>query len=83
MTFEEKIAIASKMMRENDKRNEERINKEIYECKMAYKIQDSEGNVFVFAGLENGFPSYRCAGGRKHIFQLTGFKVLEQYIQIN
>lgn len=82
MTFEEKMAIASKIMRENDKRNEDRINKEIDECKMAYKIEDVEGNVFVFAGIESGFPSYRCTGGSTHIFDLCGFKVLEQYIKI-
>lgn len=82
MTFEEKMAIASKMMRENSKRNEEKINKEIDECKMAYKIEDVEGNVFVFACMENGFPVYRCNGGSKHIFHLNGFKVLEQYIKI-
>lgn len=52
MTLAERI-------KENDKRIEERINREIDSCEMAYKIKDREGNQFVFAGIENGFPVYR------------------------
>ena len=69
-------------IKENDKRVEERINREIDSCGMAYKIKDREGNQFVFAGLENGFPVYRCRGGRKHIFDLVGYEVIEKHITI-
>jgi hypothetical protein len=75
MTLAERI-------KENDRRVEERINKEIDNCGMAYKIKDREGNQFVFAGLENGFPLYRGRGGQKHIFDLVGYEVIEKYITI-
>lgn len=75
MTLAERI-------RENEKENEKRINKEIDGCGMAYKIKDREGNQFVFAGLENGFPVYRCRGGRKHIFDLIGYEVIEKYCSL-
>jgi len=65
-----------------DKEIEERINNEIDACKMAYKIQDNEGNRFVFGGIENGFPWYRTRGGSKHIFDLNGYEVLEQYCKL-
>ena len=67
------------MFRENDKRIEKRINKEIDMCGMAYKIKDKEGNQFVFAGLENGFPLYSGKRGQKHIFDLIGYEVIEKY----
>lgn len=66
----------------NEKEIENRINKEIDTCKMAYKIKDYEDNVFVFGGIENGFPWYRGIGGSKHIFDLTGYKVLEKYCKL-
>lgn len=69
-------------IKENNRRVEERINKEIDSCGMAYKIKDREGNQFVFAGLENGFPVYRCRGGRKHIFDLVGYEVIEKYCSL-
>lgn len=73
----------AEMFRENDKRVEERINKEIDKCGMAYKIKDSEGNQFVFAGLaRGGFPLYRGYGGQTHIFDLTGYKVVEKYCRL-
>ena len=67
-------------IKENEKRNEARINGEIDKSKMAYKIKDIEGNVFCFKGIENGFPVYRTHGGSKHIFDLTGYEVIEQHI---
>lgn len=67
------------MFRENDKRIEEKINKSIDACGMAYKIKDKDGNQFVFAGLENGFPLYRWKRGQKHIFDLIGYEVIEKY----
>lgn len=61
---------------------EKRINTEIDSHNMAYKIQDREGNQFVFGGIENGFPWYRCRGGSKHIFDLVGFTVIEKHIKL-
>lgn len=75
MTLAERI-------KENDKRIEERINREIDSCEMAYKIKDREGNQFVFAGIENGFPVYRGIGGSTHIFDLIGYEVLEKYCSL-
>ena len=76
MTIEEKI-------KENDRRIEERINKEIDSCGMAYKVKDSDGNQFVFAGIaRGGFPLYRGARGQKHIFDLTGYEVVEKYCRL-
>ncbi|MBU3173312.1 hypothetical protein [Clostridium estertheticum] len=34
-----------------------------------YKIKDVEGNMFVYAYHENGYPVYRTRGGSKHIFE--------------
>ncbi|HNS71738.1 MAG TPA: hypothetical protein PKK07_03380 [bacterium] len=76
MTIAERIG-------EREKQNEERINKEIDSCKMAYKVKDSEGNIFCFGGIApGGFPWYRGIGGSKHIFDLTGYEVLEQHIKL-
>ena len=70
-------------IKENDRRLDERINKEIDSCGMAYKIKDSEGNQFVFAGLaRGGFPLYRGKGGQKHIFDLIGYEVMEKYCSL-
>ena len=71
------------MYKNNDKEIETRINKEIDECKMAYKIKDTEGNIFCFGGIENGCPWYRGIGGSKHIFNLTGYEVIEQHIKLD
>ena len=48
--------------------------------KMPYKIQDSEGNIFVFGYYSSGYPVYRGVAGCKHIFknELQYYKVLEQ-----
>lgn len=71
------------VIKENDKRTEERINKEIDRCGMAYKIKDNEGNQFVFAGLaRGGFPLYRGKGGQTHIFNLTGYEIIEKYCSL-
>ena len=71
------------IIKENDKSIEEKINREIDSCEMAYKIKDNEGNVFVFAGLANGgFPLYRGNGGQTHIFDLTGYEVIEKYCSL-
>lgn len=70
------------MYKNNNKEVETRINKEINKHNIAYKIEDKEGNIFVFAGLENGFPSYRGNRGSKHIFDLHGYKVIEKYIEL-
>ena len=70
-------------IKENDKRIEERINREIDSCGMAYKIKDREGNQFVFAGLASGsFPLYRGNGGQKHIFDLVGYEIIEKYCSL-
>lgn len=71
------------IIKENDKKIEERINKEIDRCGMAYKIKDSEGNIFVFAGLvSGGFPLYRGNRGQKHIFDLIGYEVIEKHCSL-
>lgn len=70
-------------IKENDRRIEERINKEINSCGMAYKIKDIEGNQFVFVGLvSGGFPLYRGKGGQKYIFDLIGYEVIEKYCSL-
>ena len=70
-------------IKENDRRIEERINKEIDSCGMAYKIKDREGNQFVFAGFASGgFPVYRGNRGQKHIFDLIGYEVIEKYCSL-
>lgn len=44
-----------------------------------YKIQDSEGNVFVLAGYEYGeFPRYRTLGGCKIITDWDCYKILSE-----
>ncbi|MFC0903807.1 hypothetical protein ACFHWD_03765 [Clostridium sp. MT-14] len=67
------------MYKNNDKEIEERINKKIDKCNMAYKIKDIEGNIFVFGGIENGYAWYRGTRGDKHIFNLDGYEVIEKY----
>lgn len=75
--------ILADRIKENDKRIEERINKEIDNCGMAYKIKDNEGNQFVFSGLASGrFPLYRGKGGQTHIFDLTGYEVIERHCSL-
>lgn len=78
MTIAEKIARINK----NNKKIEERINEEIDSCKMAYKIKDTEDNVFCFGGIENGCPWYRGIGGSTLIFDLAGYEIIEQYCKI-
>jgi len=56
-----------------------KINKELNDAKIAYKVEDAAGNTFVYAGLENGLPIYRGSGGRKHIFGMTGLTIIQQY----
>jgi hypothetical protein len=70
------------MDKNKDKEIEARINKEIDSCKMAYKIKDSEGNIFVFGCLQNGFPLYRGIGGSKHIFDLQGYEIIQKYCEL-
>jgi len=78
MTIAERIA----KIAENDKKIEERINSEIDKCKMAYKIKDTEENVFVFSKIENDAPLYRGIGGSKHIFDMNGFEIIEKHIKM-
>lgn len=66
----------------NDKRIEERINGEIDKCKMAYKVKDSENNIFCFSKIENGSALYRGIGGSKHIFDMNGYEIIEKHIAI-
>lgn len=66
----------------NDKEIEEKTNKEIDQCGLAYKIKDKDNNIFVFAGFESGFPIYRTKSGRKHIFDLVGYEVIEKYCKL-
>ena len=66
----------------NDKEIEERINKEIDRCGLAYKLKDKDGNIFVFAGIEGGFPNYRTKSGRTIIFDLVGYEVIEKYCKL-
>lgn len=66
----------------HDKEIEKRINNEIDSCGLAYKLKDKDGNIFVFAGFDSGFPIYRTRSGRKHIFDLVGYEVVEKYCQL-
>lgn len=70
---------AIRKINRRDEENRIRMNRLIDKFHMAYKIKDSEGNIFCFAGSENGFPIYRGIGGSKHIFDLCGYTVLQQY----
>ena len=70
------------MYKNRDKEIEERINNQINSCNMAYKIQDKEGNTFVFGGIENDCPWYRGIRGSKHIFDLNWYEVLERYCRL-
>jgi hypothetical protein len=72
----------AKIIQERDKTNAIRLNKEIDKCKMAYKVQDTDGNIFVFGGIENGFPWFRTRGGSKHIFNLCGYSILEKHLEV-
>ena len=73
----------AKMIKENEKCNQDRINAEIDKYHMAYKIKDSEGNIFCWGGVaKGGFPLYRGVGGTTHIFDLTGYEIIEKYAHI-
>lgn len=56
---------------------DEIINTELKRYNMAYKIQDKDGNIFVYGGLDNEIPWYRGISGSKHIFSMDGYEVLE------
>lgn len=75
------MSIDERIQRINERDEQRRIetNALIDRFHMAYKIEDSEENVFVWAGLSSGFPVYRGIGGQTHIFDLTGMKVLQQH----
>ena len=68
-------------IRLNEINNFKRINSELSKANMAYKIKDTEGNEFVFAGLENGFPVYITIGGQKIINELNGYEIIESQIK--
>lgn len=71
------------IIKENDKKLMKRINSEIDSCGMAYKIKDSEGNIFVFVELIRGvIPLYIGKRGRKHIFNLIGYEIIEKYCSL-
>lgn len=65
-----------------DKEIEARINSDIDRHNTAYKVSDSEGNTFVFGGIENGHPWFRGLRGSKHIFDLTGYTVIQQHFSL-
>ena len=77
MTTAERI----QRINERDEQNKINMNQEIDKCKMAYKIKDTEGNVFVFGGIESGFPWYRGIRGSKHIFDLNGMTIIQQHAE--
>lgn len=64
------------------KETEVRINTEIMKHKIAYEIEDVEGNTFVYSHIENGCPVYRGSRGSTHIFDLKGFKIIEKYCSL-
>lgn len=66
----------------DDKEVEIRMNREMDRHNMAYKIEDKEGNIFVYSCIENGHPVYRCNGGSKHIFDLFGYKIIQSRLPI-
>lgn len=68
--------------KENERKICDRINREIDNCSMAYKIEDREGNRFVFSRIENGLPLYRGQGGSTHITDLRGYKVIEKHCSL-
>lgn len=68
------------LIKANEERNIKRINTELENAGMAYKIKDAEENEFVYAGLENGLTIYRTNSGQKVINELNGYKVIELQI---
>jgi hypothetical protein len=78
LTKEERTELSKKSERDNM----EKINNEIDNHNIAYKVKDQSGNEFVYAGLESGFPVFRTQGGMKHIFDIDKYEVIEKYLSI-
>lgn len=70
---------------QKDKVRIDRVNKELAKHGMAYKVSDSEGNTFVYEGLEPGIgcvlTAYRGMRGSKIISGMTGLTVIQQYAE--
>ena len=75
MSAEQKI----QMRADRERKRINRINAELKAYKMAYMVKDFDGNTFTYEGLSNGFPSYRGVSCSKHIFDMSGLTVMQQY----
>ena len=75
MTTQERIQSINQRSEENRIRR----NSEIDKFKIAYKVKDTEGNVFVYGGIESGFPFFRGNRGSKHISNLKGYEIIQKY----
>ena len=60
----------------------ERVNAELNKHNLAYRIEDVDGNQFCYGGeASGGLPLYNGSSGSKHIFDLVGYKVLQQWAE--
>lgn len=76
--------IAETIRRINERAEQNRLetNALIDKYKLAYKVKDSEGNTFTWGGVATGgFPWYRGRSGSKHIFNLNGLTIIQQYAE--
>ena len=67
---------------ERQRENQRVINEQIDSVGLAYKIKDTQGHIFCFARIENGFPVYRTNGGSKIITDLLGYEIVEKHIEL-
>jgi len=77
--MENNIQEVIRRINERDEQNRIETNKLIDKFNMAYKIEDLEGNIFVWAGLSSGLPVYRTCSGQTHIFNLNGMKIIQKH----
>lgn len=75
MSVNEIIERINKRSEENRKKMNEQIDK----FKTAYIIENSYGDRYVFSGVENGLPVYRCNGQLTHAFGIENGKIIQKY----
>ena len=75
MSVNEIMEMINKASAENRKKMNEQIDK----FKTAYIIENSCGDRYVFSGVENGLPVYRCNGQLTHAFGIENGKIIQKY----
>lgn len=68
-----------KMINKASEENRKKMNEQIDKFKTAYIIENSYGDRYVFAGIENGLPLYRCNGELTHVFGNEICKIIQKY----